>query len=230
MCGRFEIRADNLTRELFRRFALSEDSIPELFNVAPTDQAPIIRSAPGGYELTSMRWWLVPSWSDGPSQKYAMFNARIESAAKSPAFRGPLARQRGVMPASGFIEWRKAAGGSKEPLWIAPTTIPMAFAAIWDCWGDDLLSCSILTQPPTEGFAKIHSRMPVMLSGDALEYWLDPATSASEAMAIASSAAIPLTATPIAREIGDSRVKNPVKPISKAFTVDGNSRPDLFGN
>lgn len=224
MCGRFEIRADNLTRELFQRFSLPEDSIPELFNVAPTDQAPIIRPSADGYELTSMRWWLVPSWSDGPSQKYAMFNARIESAAKSPAFRGPLAKQRAIMPASGFIEWRKAAGGSKEPLWIAPTTIPMAFAAIWDCWGEDLLSCSILTQPPTEGFAQIHSRMPVMLSGDALDDWLDPSTPASQALAVAKGASIPLTATPISNSIGNSRSKVSATPIGPSFPVDSGRR------
>ena len=49
---------------------------------------------------------------------FSMFNAKIETAAKSPAFKMPFAKQRCVMPVTGFYEWHRNAG-RKQPFLIS---------------------------------------------------------------------------------------------------------------
>ena len=58
------------------------------YNIAPTQQVGVLRQqADGDWDLTPMRWWLVPYWSPEPSTKYSMFNAKSETLQKSRAFR-----------------------------------------------------------------------------------------------------------------------------------------------
>ena len=53
-----------------------------------------------------------------------------------------------------------------------------AFAGIWDRWkspqAQSIESCSILTTAPNELMQDMHDRMPVILSPDAYDIWLDP--------------------------------------------------------
>ena len=54
-----------------------------------------------------------------------------------------------------------------------------AFAGLWDRWrspqGEAIESCTILTTTPNSLLADIHDRMPVILSPDDYDLWLDPA-------------------------------------------------------
>ena len=121
------------------------------------------------------RWWLVPSWAKEVSTKYSMFNARAESLTKSPAFRGPFRRQRGVVPMSSFIEWR-GEQGQKQPWLITNEDQALTVAALWDVWeggGAPLLSCTLVTTEAAEPFKPWHKRMPVMLTREECRRWLD---------------------------------------------------------
>ena len=44
-----------------------------------------------------------------------MINARAESIHEKPAFRRSFRRQRCLVPADGYYEWKKVAGGKKQP-------------------------------------------------------------------------------------------------------------------
>ncbi len=63
---------------------------------------------------------------------------------------------------------------------------PFAFAGICDYWkdkeGKELKSFSIITTDANELIAKIHDRMPVILSKKDEKVWLDPALDITEAM------------------------------------------------
>lgn len=55
---------------------------------------------------------------------------------------------------------------------------PFALAGLWEYWkprgGDEgILSCSIITSEPNETIAPIHNRMPVILTREHEELWLD---------------------------------------------------------
>ena len=89
MCGRYTLSA--------RRLALLEERLhttfPELtprYNIAPSQEVPVIRKAEDGYALVMARWGLVPSWAKDPKTGYRMINARAETVAEKPAFRQRL--------------------------------------------------------------------------------------------------------------------------------------------
>ncbi|MEM6486309.1 MAG: SOS response-associated peptidase, partial [Pseudomonadota bacterium] len=163
---------------------MSIDLPPPRFNIAPTETVPLLASfsESQGMELRQARWWLTPSWSKGPSTRYAMFNARSETLTKSPAFKRPFARQRGIVPMSSFIEWRASTSEdakSKQPWLITNDSEALAVAALWDVWNtrgendmDPLLSCTLVTAAAAQEFAPWHKRMPVMLRQEDRDRWL----------------------------------------------------------
>jgi putative SOS response-associated peptidase YedK len=77
-----------------------------------------------------------------------MINARCETVAEKPAFRGAIRYRRCLIPASGFFEWKQSEN-RKVPFYIRrQDQAPMAFAGIWDTWKgqeETIVSCSILT-------------------------------------------------------------------------------------
>lgn len=177
MCGRYFLHstADKLT-QLF-----GEMPMPVLaprFNIAPTQPVPIVRQdATGRREMVLVRWGLIPSWSDGPDNRYSMINARVESAAQKPAYRSAFRNRRCLIPADGFYEWKTLAGG-KQPYVLRPRDArPLALAGLWEHWQDDhgneLESCSILVRAANTQIQTVHERMPVTIAPEAFDLWLD---------------------------------------------------------
>ncbi len=223
MCGRFNITDDAYLQALLKTLGIDIGPLPEpRYNIAPTDRVPVIHELNGSLALNQMRWWLVPSWSDGPSQKYAMFNARSETLAKSRAFRGPFKRTRAIIPASSFIEWQKTSGG-KQPYLIEQQDGALAFAGLWDLWerdGEQIYSCSIVTTDAAPSFEWLHNRMPVMLDSDGAAHWLDHDVD-TEALATLFKPALltPLVITPIDQAINNARNKDKPKTAGGSKTI-----------
>ena len=109
-----------------------------------------------------------------------MINARSETVHEKPSFKEPLARQRCLVLADGFYEWKKEAGSTrKTPYHISMRTRrPFAFAGLWDTWanpdGGQLRTCTIITTQPNRLMATIHDRMPVILQPADYLKWLSP--------------------------------------------------------
>ena len=125
-----------------------------------------------------MRWGLVPSWAKDMSIGYKTINARAETVATTPSFREPFRSQRCLIPADGFYEWQRN-GKAKQPYCFEVNDGKVfAFAGLWDKWrnpeGVMIESCTILTTTPNALLSDIHDRMPVILSPDAYDLWLDP--------------------------------------------------------
>lgn len=187
MCGRYTLSdpGDILT-ELEVDAELLEAGLDERlpdwaprYNIAPTQNAPVVRTTRGGpREVAWMRWGLVPSWAKDASIGNRMINARAETAADKPSFRVPLRRKRCAVLADGFYEWKKTSGG-KQPYHIHLRELrPFVMAGLWDRWtkgsGDPLESFTILTTSPNPKVAELHDRMPVILRREAWDLWLDP--------------------------------------------------------
>ncbi|NOX50710.1 MAG: SOS response-associated peptidase [Gammaproteobacteria bacterium] len=178
MCGRFNITSDPLAKLLMKLVGLPLKGADN-FNLAPTENVEVLRVGPQGeVQLVSMRWWLAPFWAKELSTKYAMFNARSETAAKSAAFREPYKKRRCVVPVSGFYEWCRE-NNQKVPYFIAPVEHDgMLLAGLWDSWQskqgeDELLSFTILTTVAHNEIEFVHHRQPVMLSVEQATKWLD---------------------------------------------------------
>lgn len=178
MCGRFTLQlgADELAREFGLVF--SGLHIEKRFNIAPGQVVIVVRPAKAGRALDAMIWGLVPSWSKDPSGGPRPINARAETLAEKPMFRGPFKNGRCIIPASGFYEW-KAEGKAKTPWYIHPQGEPLfAFAGLSSLWEGpegELRTCTIITTEPNALMAALHNRMPAILPREHWDAWLDPA-------------------------------------------------------
>lgn len=115
MCGRFNSEPD-ATLAIASTLGVDVDSVqlPIRYNIAPTEQVGVFATIHDQLVYSTMRWWLVPHWSQGPSGKYAMFNARAETIETSRAYSQPFKAKRCIMPATSFIEWHTTSQG-KQP-------------------------------------------------------------------------------------------------------------------
>src|SRR5713226_7362206 len=175
MCGRFTLTIDIKTVAETFGVAPSLQASPR-YNIAPTQEVVTILSN-GSAHMEWLQWGLIPSWAKQESIGSKMINARAETLAEKPSFKGLLRSKRCLIIADGFYEWRQE-NGSKTPMYITlKDGKPFAFAGLWDLWkspdGEQIRSCTIITTETNELVATIHNRIPAILSADAREHWLD---------------------------------------------------------
>ena len=58
------------------------------YNIAPTQKAPVVRARDGRSECIMLRWGLIPHWAKDPKIAYKTINARSETVATAPSYRG----------------------------------------------------------------------------------------------------------------------------------------------
>jgi putative SOS response-associated peptidase YedK len=179
MCGRYSITTPvEGLRRLFR-FVGPIPNLPPRYNVAPTQQVPIVRLAgnDGAREIAQVRWGLIPFWAKDAAIGSKMINARAEGIAEKPAFRAALKSRRCLVLADGFYEWQ-ATPGRKVPWRITlKDGEPFAFAGLWERWekapdGVPVESCTIVTTSANPLLRPLHDRMPVILATDDYPAWL----------------------------------------------------------
>jgi putative SOS response-associated peptidase YedK len=165
-----------------------EFEYPPRFNIAPTQDAPVIAQDDAGRRLGLLRWGLIPSWAKDPTLGSRMINARAETVAEKPAFRSAFRRRRCVVPADGFFEWKREGRDRKSPktpFWIhREDRAPFVMAGLWEKWvpegGAPVFTYTILTTEAAPVIQGIHHRMPVILPGGARDIWLDSSSSESD--------------------------------------------------
>ena len=183
MCGRYHNRADKQRiANAFRVGIPPTFDIAPSYNVAPHTFQPVIRldSDTSGREIVKMRWGLIPFFASDAKVAYSTVNARAETVASRPIFRESMKRRRCLVPATGFYEWQASGKKTKQPWVIEPVDGDVfAFAGLWDRWKDKttglaLETYTIITTDANELLEPIHDRMPVILSPQDYERWLDP--------------------------------------------------------
>jgi putative SOS response-associated peptidase YedK len=119
-----------------------------------------------------------------------MINARAESLAEKPAYRPLLEKNRCLILADGFYEWRLDPDGKKRPVRYALRDgAPFGFAGLWTSWrdpesGESLRSCTIITTEANSIVAPVHDRMPVLLPRGLEDEWLDRDVPVDAALAL----------------------------------------------
>jgi putative SOS response-associated peptidase YedK len=180
MCGRFTLTVDpSELREAFADYSFPAKFAPR-FNIAPTQPILAIPNTAKN-EADFFIWGLIPSWAKDPSIGNRLINARAETLAEKPSFRGSFKYKRCLILADGFYEWKSQPGSkTKVPHFIfLKDRGPFAFAGLWDEWnspdGGSVRSATIITTSANELMAGLHERMPVILETGAYAQWLDPA-------------------------------------------------------
>lgn len=177
MCGRLVISEPDLSVfvEPFHVQHVDAGEWQPRFNLAPTQLAPLITNEPERH-LSLARFGLIPYWADDPRIANRLINARSEGLTRSKVWKPALQARRGIIPASGYFEWRKTAHG-KHPVFIHdPHGQALALAALWEQWRDpngELIRSFAVVTRASEGFLKdLHDRMPCVLRPDDIETWL----------------------------------------------------------
>lgn len=192
MCGRY-VMARAIGDLVAEAEAEADENLQlrHSWNVAPTTDVPIVLERLVDGELRRQvhvaRWGLVPGWAKELSVGARAFNARSETASSKPTFRAAVKKRRAAVPAEGYYEWKKEAGGKKRPFFIHPEDGSLIFfAGLYEWWKDEdgswILSTSILTmqspdaeEPGVLGeLAQLHDRLPIPMDKDMMSRWLSP--------------------------------------------------------
>lgn len=222
MCGR-----DTLTVTWREIHAFSQPLVvrtPEAdpeptYNRAPTQPGWVIAASEEGGEAFPMRWGLLPPWAKDTRLAYRTINARLETVASAPAFRGAWKQRRGLVPSSGYYEWMKLDAKNKQPYFIHLADAPVMFyAGLWerrrDDAGNELLTYSVLTRDADQTVETVHDRMPLILPPTVFAEWLHG--SPQQAMDIALSVPpAPLVFHAVDRAVGNVRNNRPelIEPV-----------------
>lgn len=231
------------------------------YNVAPTVAVPSVfertvkESGEVRRRLAPLVWGLVPSWAKSASIGSRMINARLETVAEKPAFRKAFSARRCLLPADGFYEWyapegfdSKAKGASKvkkRPFFIHRSDGELlVMAGIYEIWrdpakdrGDDsawLRTCSVITTEATDAAGHIHDRMPMVITRDAIDAWLDPSRTDPEAALalLGVTEADALTAYAVSTEVNSVQNNNPslIEPLAEHEADSGaHAQPTASG-
>ncbi len=177
MCGRYTITFTiEEAEKAFNAEKVIEDFAPN-YNAAPTQDLPVIVKIKGKVILDLFRWGLIPHWAKDKELSYKMINARAETVAEKPSYKGAFLNHRCLVPASGFFEWERTDAG-RFPHYITLKDRKLfAFAGISSEWtgpdGETINSFSIVTTGANALMQKLHDRMPVILRKEDEEAWLD---------------------------------------------------------
>ena len=176
MCGRFALHAP--PKRIQEQFGIANPMAHKpRYNIAPSQEVPVVRVTEDARLLVLARWGLVPSWTKEPEKLPRPINAKAETAATKPMFRQAYRRSRILVPADCFYEWQTRAGRKQPYLIHMRDGAPFGMGGLLEHWGmpeADMLTFTILTTSANELMAGIHDRMPVIIKPEHYSAWLDP--------------------------------------------------------
>ena len=165
MCGRYTLACpdqDSLIRGLpFDAFSETRIEFRPRYNVTPGQRSPVVYLRSGKPVLTDALWGVTRSGGG------LAINARSETAASTALFRNAFVDGRCLVPADGFLEWRKE-GRINQPYLFRRTDGNLFVMA--GLWQDGRYV--VLTRDSEGAVAEIHDRMPVLLEGADAQQWL----------------------------------------------------------
>jgi putative SOS response-associated peptidase YedK len=178
MCGRYSLTKKEM--RIVWRLPPGELQLyfKERFNIAPTQDAPLILFQDGQTLQRQMRWGLQPSWAN-----YPIINVKSETLTTKPTFRESFSSRRCLALADGFYEWQKPA---KTPFrFVLPDRSAFCFAALWDhsfikSAGQRLETFAIITTAASADVLPVHERMPLIIPPQDYENWLSNPTQAAQ--------------------------------------------------
>jgi len=197
MCGRFELLASSealldalgvgieaLGSDADVASAHAGNRALEQRDIRPTDQVLLLTNEePRVVQRAS--WGFFASWSEPSPGKKPLrpFNARDDKLL-TPAWSWALERQRCLVPATAFFEWRAVPGEKKKrPVRFSLRSHePFCFAGLWSRHRGQL-SCTLITTSPSTLVMPVHDRMPVILPRQEIARWLAPGAVALDSLA-----------------------------------------------
>ncbi|HRD77057.1 MAG TPA: SOS response-associated peptidase, partial [Hyphomicrobiaceae bacterium] len=150
MCSRYNLTSPHEAVRAYFGYR-TDAEFPPRYNIAPSQPVAIVRLSADNVarELALVRWGLIPSWVKDPREFSTLINARSETAAAKPSFRGSMRHRRCLIPANGFYEWTGPAGHKQPHLLARHDGGILAFAGLHEHWlgadGSELETACIVT-------------------------------------------------------------------------------------
>jgi len=142
------------------------------YNIAPTQNAPVVFEENNKRILKNMRWGLIPSWAKDNSFASKLINARSETIADKPSFKNLITTNRCVVLANGYYEWVNV-DNKKHPYFIySEENTMISMAGLWTEW-KDVISFTIITKKSDISISHLHHRMPLILQEEKIDSYLD---------------------------------------------------------
>ncbi|MBJ6119015.1 SOS response-associated peptidase [Pontibacter sp. BT310] len=176
MCGRYSVIPKAKRKSHASKFLESYQQEAN-YNAAPSQKLPVVTNDHPN-EVQFFSWGLQPFWAKDAKAVKRSINARAETLIEKPSFRTLLKSKRCLVPADGFYEWQASTHGKVPYRVLLKNEELFSFAGLWDEWvdrssGEVLHTYTIITTSANEVVKPIHDRMPVILSPEAEELWLD---------------------------------------------------------
>lgn len=188
MCGRYSTggKYEGLSPNLQK--ALKAYKQQSHYNAAPSQSLPVVTNK-HPEQAQSMQWGLVRSYESDLKGSFKPINTRAETLTEKRTFHDLLISRRCVIPADGFYEWKKTPNGKVPFRFTLKDDNAFCFAGLWDEWTDKSTgevhqTFTILTTAPNSLLQAYHTRMPVILSPEMSEKWLDDALPETEHLAL----------------------------------------------
>lgn len=186
------------------------------YNLCPTQNTQIFSARDGTLGFHLMRWGLVPGWAKTvkDADKYSMINAKAEEIAEKRSYKAAFRQRRCIVPLSGFFEWKRE-GNQKTPYAIrGKGEAIISLAGIWESWqgadGETVDSFSIVTTAANEFMQSIHTRMPVILTSEQEQEWINLETGTDQLNLIMKGCASEfLEARPVSNLVNSTRNNSP---------------------
>jgi putative SOS response-associated peptidase YedK len=178
MCGRYDsLIPRDAMEHLFEAASSPASNFPPRYNIAPTQEVPIVKPARegGGREITMARWGLVPFYMKAVP-KVPHINARAETIDRTGLFREAFASRHCLVPATGFYEWERLPGAKQPYRFRLKSEEPFAFAGLGDPGAKELLRpfpAELMESHPVSTFVNHHENdseeciRPIALDGNA---------------------------------------------------------------
>jgi putative SOS response-associated peptidase YedK len=164
MCGRFANKGKQRDIENeFKVGRLNKVSFESRYNIAPAQMIDAVLESDAERVLTELKWGLIPSWAKDDSIGDKLINARAETLSEKPSFKNAFKSRRCIIPASGFYEWKKGAGGKQPYYFYLKEKDVFGFAGLWEEWtdkesGEIIETCTIITTEANEVLEPVHNR------------------------------------------------------------------------
>lgn len=165
--------------ELEKSFGIKvPSSYKPSFNAAPTSLLPVL-TMQHPEKVALFRWGFISSLSNNKSISPKLFNLSALSVFERPMYREALAMNRCVILADGFYAWKQVSKKQRIPQYFYfPNRTPFGIAGIWeaseDLEGHELFAFNMLTTPSNTLMRGFQEDMPIILSNDQIEKWLQP--------------------------------------------------------
>jgi len=182
MCGRFTI---NVSKEEMLEYLNEYYGIEEYdndirlprYNVAPGQNIIAIINVDNKNRAGLLKWGLIPFFSKDEKSGYKMINAKSETLGDKLSFKDSFKNKRCIILADSFYEWIRD-DKDKIPVRImlkSNSIFPMA--GLWSSYtrsdNTKLYTCTIITTSANDIVSPIHHRMPVILTNETKDIWLD---------------------------------------------------------